>query len=129
MRTFFAPHGDVLGGVGLLGEDAGRLDDDVGAQLAPGQVRGVTLGKGLEGVAVDGDGVVGVGDLGLEAAQNGVVLEQVHQSGVVSQVVDTDDLDVRSLLKERPEVVAANAAKTVDAYADRHEPISSLVRR
>ena len=67
--------------------------------------------------------------LGLEAAQDGVVLQQVGQGRGVGQVVDSHDLDVRALLQQRAEVVTTDAAKAVDAYADRHEPISSLVRR
>ena len=67
--------------------------------------------------------------LGLEAAQDGVVLEQVSGGRGVTQVVDSHDLDVRTLLQQRAEVVTTDAAKAVDAYADRHEPISSLVRR
>ncbi len=119
----------VLGGVVALGEDAGGLDDDVGAQVAPREGGRVALGHRLEGPATHRDGVGGVADLLLEAAQDAVVLQQVRQGRVVGQVVDTDDLDVRALLKERAEVVATDAAKAVDAYADRHEPISSLVRR
>jgi hypothetical protein len=67
--------------------------------------------------------------LGLEAAQDGVVLEQVSGGRGVTQVVDSHDLDVSTLLQQRAEVVTTDAAKAVDAYADRHEPISSLVRR
>lgn len=129
MRTFLAPPHDVLLGVGLLREDARGLDHDVDAQLAPGDVRGVALGKDLDGVAVDRDGVLGVRHLGLEAAQDGVVLQEVCRRRGVTQVVDSHDLNVRTLLEQRPEVVAPDAAEAVDAYADRHEPISSLVRR
>ena len=48
MRTFLAPAVDVLAGVLGLGEAAGRLDDDVDAQLAPGEVRGVALFEDLD---------------------------------------------------------------------------------
>lgn len=129
MRTFLAPCGDVLLGVGLLREDAGRLDDDVDTELAPRDVGGVALGKDLDAVAVDGDRVDGVRDLGLEAAEDGVVLQKVCGGRGVTEVVDSHDLDVCTLLKQRAEVVTPDAAKAVDAYADRHEPISSLVRR
>ncbi|GAA2936070.1 hypothetical protein GCM10020221_34790 [Streptomyces thioluteus] len=121
--------GEVLGRVLALGEDAGGLDDDVGAQLAPGQVGGVALGHRLERHVTDGDRVVGVADVLLQATEDAVVLQQVHQGGIVGQVVDADDLDVRTLLQQRAEVVATDTAKAVDAYADRHEPISSLVCR
>jgi hypothetical protein len=113
--------GQVLRGVFLLREDAGRLDDDVDAQLAPRDVGGVALGEDLDGLAVDGDRVGGVGDLLLEAAQDGVVLQQVSGGRGVTQVVDSHDLDVSTLLQQRAEVVTTDAAKAVDAYADRHE--------
>src|SRR5690606_37348771 len=121
--------GDVLLGVFLLGEDAGRLDDDVDTQLAPGDVGGVALGEHLDRLAADGDRVGGVGDLLLEAAQDGVVLQQVCGGRGVTQVVDSHDLDVGALFQQCAEVVATDAAKHVDAYAARPEPISSLVRR
>ena len=47
--------GDVLARVVGLGEAAGRLDDDVDAQLAPGEVGGVALGEDLDRLAVDDD--------------------------------------------------------------------------
>src|SRR6185295_17930748 len=80
----------------------------------------------LDGVAVDGDAVGGVADLCLQTTQDGVVLQQVGRGRSVTQVVDSHDLDVRTLLQQRAEVVTTDAAKAVDAYADRHEPISSL---
>ena len=47
--------GDVLPGVLRLGEAAGRLDDDVDAEVAPGEVGGVALFEDLDGLAVDDD--------------------------------------------------------------------------
>ncbi|OEV16744.1 hypothetical protein AN221_31565 [Streptomyces nanshensis] len=76
-------------------------------------------------MTIDGDGVGGVADLCLETTQDGVVLQQVGRGRSVTQVVDSHDLDVRTLLEQRAEVVATDAAEAVDAYADRHEPISS----
>ena len=58
MMTFFAPAVEVLGGVVALGEEAGRLDDDVDAEVAPRQRGGVALGEDLELVAVDDEAVV-----------------------------------------------------------------------
>ena len=50
MMTFFAPAGDS-GGV-AVGEEAGQLDDHVGAEVAPGQHAGVALGEHLDVPAV-----------------------------------------------------------------------------
>ena len=41
-----------------LGEEAGGLDDDVDAEVAPRQVGRVALGEHLDGLAADGDRVV-----------------------------------------------------------------------
>jgi hypothetical protein len=54
---------DVGLGLGGVGEEAGRLDDDVGADAGPVQVGRVALGEDLEGLAVDRDRVVVEGDL------------------------------------------------------------------
>ena len=49
---------EVLGGLGALGEAAGGLDDDVGAELAPGQLGGVGLGGDADALAVDDERVL-----------------------------------------------------------------------
>ena len=51
---------DVLARAGLVHEDAGALNDEVDAQVAPGQLRGVAVGHDLDRAAVDGDGAVAV---------------------------------------------------------------------
>ena len=53
MMTFFAPAVDVRLRLGGVGEVAGRLDDDVGAELAPRQGARVALGERLEALAAD----------------------------------------------------------------------------
>ena len=105
----------MLARVGGLGEEAGRLDDDVDAELAPGQVRGVALGERLDGLAVDDDVVVVVVDGRVEATGDRVVLEQVGERLVVGEVVHRDDLEVGALGEGGAEVVAADAAEAVDA--------------
>ena len=59
----------VLGGVGALGEEAGRLDHDLGADVAPGQRRGIALGEHAQLLAVDDQAVVGGLDLAGERAR------------------------------------------------------------
>ena len=111
---------DVLLRGGGLGEEAGGLDDDVDAELAPGEVGRVALGEDLDDVAVDDD--VAVLDLDglLQAAADGVVLEQVGQGLGAGEVVDGNDLKVRTLCECCAEVVAADAAKAVDTNTGRH---------
>ena len=48
---------DVLRGVVAVGEEAGRLEHDVDAQILPGQLRRIAQRQDLELVAVDRDGV------------------------------------------------------------------------
>ena len=85
---------EVLGGVRALGEEAGRLDDDVDAEVAPRQRGRVALGEHLDLVAVDDQHAVADGHLARERAVDRVVLEQVAERPGVGDVVDRDDLDV-----------------------------------
>ncbi len=115
--------GDVDLGLLGVGEQAGGLDDDVCAELAPLEVGGVALREGLEGLAGRGDVGVGRGHVTVEAAQDRVVLEQVGQGGVVGQVVDRDDLDVGAGRQGGAVEVAADAAEAIDAYANSHDAL------
>ena len=64
--------------------------------------------------------VVVVGHLAREAAEDGVVLEQVGEGLVVREVVDGHDLDVGSRRHDGAEEVATDAAEAVDSYANSH---------
>src|SRR5690606_20873642 len=114
---------EVRRGLRRVGEEAGRLDHDVGTELAPRKVRRVTLGKRADALAVDRDRLVVVGDLTLERAEHRVVLQQVRERLVVGQVVHRDDLDVRTQLQDRTKVVPADAAEAVDSDADGHNAL------
>ena len=103
-----------------VGEQAGGLDNEVHVQLAPLQVLRVLLVEDLDAVAVDGDGVIVVGNLAVEATQYGVVLQQVRESLVIGQVVDGNDLKVVVGPVNCVEEVTTNAAKAVNAYAGSH---------
>ena len=78
-QDLLGPGLEVLGGVVALGEQAGGLDDDVGAEIAPRQVRRVALGQDPDRVAVDGDALVAVLDGAGERPVGRVVAEQVGQ--------------------------------------------------
>lgn len=113
--------------LGACGEDAGRLDDDVNAQVAPGKGRRTLLDlERLDLVIADDDRVIALqADVIGQPAQDGVELQQVGQGGVIGQVVDRDDLDVSvdplSLLRVQcPKEVPADPAKPVYAYPDSH---------
>lgn len=86
---------DLLGatlkvGAGLLGsgEDAGGLDDVLGARLLPGDGGGVALRVELDLLAVDDQAVVGDLDGALEEAVGGVILEHVLLRGALANVVN-----------------------------------------
>ena len=108
-----------LGGVGV-GEETGRLDDDVDVVLTPGEVLRVPLRGDDDALAADDDGLVVVVDILAEAAEDGVELQQVRQGLVVGQVVDRDNLDVGAALEDGAEVVASDTTEAVDAYTNRH---------
>ena len=79
MITFLSPGLEVLGGVVALREQAGGLDHHVDAQLAPRKRGRIALGEHLDLAPVDGDRLVARLDPAREAAQDGVVLEQVGE--------------------------------------------------
>ena len=74
----------------------------------------------LDGLAVNGDGVIVVADLTGETTHDRVVLQEVGQRLGVGEVVDSDHLEVGALLSKGAEEVTANAAKTVDTNLDGH---------
>ena len=106
---------------GFLGqEEAGAFDDDVGADFVPLQVGGILLGGQADLLAVDDQVVAFDGDVAVEAAMHGVVLQHVGQVVGLEQVVDADDFDVGEILGDGAECHAADAAETVDANFDSH---------
>ena len=111
---------DVLAG-GLVGEEeAGGLDDDVGADFIPLEVGGVLLGGQADLVAIDDEGGAFDLDVVVEAAVDGVVLQHVGEVIGIEQVVDADDFDVLEVLDCGAEDHTADAAKPIDANFDGH---------
>ena len=58
MMTFLAPASRCASGLVGVGEDAGRLEDDVDAEIAPRQRGRVLLGQDPDLAAVDDDRAV-----------------------------------------------------------------------
>jgi hypothetical protein len=85
---FLRAGGQVLFAAGLVQEDAGGFDHDVGADLVPLQVGGVLLLRQADLLAVDDQGVAFDADGALEAAVHAVVLQHVGQIVGLQQVVD-----------------------------------------
>ena len=111
--------------LGPGGEDAGPLDHDVDAQLAPGALGRVADGDGLDLLAVDDQVLVVVLDRAGKAAVGAVVLQQRGQHLVVGQVVDGDHFELVAAFDQAAKRQPADAAKTIDGDFDCHESVSS----
>jgi len=119
---------DLLGAAllvkrGLLerGEDARRLDDEIGARRAPRDGRGILLVRELDLVAVNGQvAAVGGLDHAREAAVGRIVLHHIlHVLAFNEWVIDGHDLHIGIALGSACDK-AANAASTVDTDAENH---------
>ena len=110
-----------MGGSLLLGgEQARGFHHVLGADLTPGDLSRVHLGKHLDGLAVHGDAVFGIADLALELAMHGVIAQHIgHVVGGHAGVIDANELDVLTR-HTGTENQPADAAKTVDANLDAH---------
>ena len=85
---------EVGGRLVAIGEEAGRLDDDVDAEIAPGQLLRIADGEHLEQVAGDVDAVVDDADLVGQPAHHRVELEEMGHGLDRAEVVDRDEVDV-----------------------------------
>jgi len=101
----------------------GRLDDEVHAQLAPAQRGRVTQAGHRDPVPGDGDATVVVRDVPPQRPERRVEFEQMCQRRRIPQVVDAHHLDApaqQAPLEEAAQVVAADAAESVDCHPVRH---------
>src|SRR5712671_300713 len=116
-------------GPGLLGirEEAGRLEDDVYAQIAPRQGGRIALLEDLDLAPVDDQGVVGVVNGPRIRPVGRVVLEEVGIHRCVDEVVDRNHLDIRRSLDQRLERLATDPAEAVDANTNCHRTAPSCV--
>src|SRR6185312_13497761 len=111
----------MCGGLLFAGEDAGAFQRDVDAQILPGQLGGIALGRHLDLALAEADRVALDGDSAGEAAVDRVKAEQMCISLDRAEIVDADHLDILAAgLGDRPQDVAADAAKPIDRDADCH---------
>src|SRR5207253_1777952 len=112
-----------------IGKEAGRLDDQLGANLGPFDGARVALGEDLYGPTVDHQvSVLGL-DRAIEPTIVGVVLKQVRVGLRIHEVVNRHDLErIRMPIPYRLEDLTPDATETVDADLDCHARASSQVK-
>jgi hypothetical protein len=118
----------VLGGAVAIGEQAGRLEDDVDAEILPRQLRRIAHRQHLELVAVDDDRIALGLDFRVQVAEHRIVFEQMRQRMRAREIVHRDEVDV-VVAERRTHDVAADAAEAVNPYPDSHAILRDLSRR
>src|SRR5438270_37382 len=103
-----------------VGEEAGRLDHDLDAEVPPLEPGRVALAEEADGAVADAYGVAVRADGRAEGPQRRVVLQKMGEGVSVADVVDGDDLEVRVELGGRPVDVPADPAEPVDPHFDGH---------
>ena len=108
----------MLGGAVAVGEPAGAFHDDVDAEIAPGKLLGIGLGKHGEVVAVGLEVTVGGAHLAGEAAMHGVELEQMGVHLGRAEIVDRHEIEVLAArFEESPSVSLPILPESVDGDA------------
>ena len=111
----------------LAGVEAGALEHDVNVEVAPRKVVGVGLLVDLDGLAIDGDGILTGDNLVIAAvvALRGIVLQQVSEHIGRGEVVDSNDLG--ALMTEHlTECQTTDATEAVDSNLYCHACLLSL---
>ena len=102
----------------LLGEEqAGGLDDVLGAHFVPLQVGGILFAGHADFAAVHDDGMVGVIDGAFELAVDGVIFEHISHIIRGDEVVDGNNFNFR-VGQAGAEDQTADAAEAVDTNFD-----------
>src|SRR2546427_2262045 len=102
---------EVRFGLRRVGEESGRLDDDVDFKLLPRELRRIALLQHLDGAAVDDERVRRGRDVARVLPVIRIVLEEVSVHLRVGEVVQRDDLDLRMPLERRLQELAADPAE------------------
>ena len=120
---------EVAGGLlrGVVG--AGGLDDVLRAALTPGDHGGIGLAEHPDLVAVDHQVAALMLHGAVEAAEHGVVFQQIdHIIHVCFPQVDAADLILIGLLRQNAQDHAADAAETIDTDLDSHNLFPFYIR-
>lgn len=118
-KNFFCPAGEMHGSFITIGKQTAAFEHDVNIERFPGQLPRVTFLQNLDAFAVDDKGVFFRFHFSVESSVNGIVLQQMRQRFCIGDVVDRDKIK-SGFFEARPQRVAPDTAKAVDAYSYRH---------
>ncbi len=117
---------DVRLGLVAIGEEAGRLEDDLNAEIGPGKLGGVLLSVDQDLLTVNDDVLLLEADLTRIAAVVGVVLQEMGKRFRIGEIVDRHHLELTGVaLLDCLEDLAANPPKTVNTNSNCHSSTSS----
>src|SRR5207245_628407 len=114
---------EVCGGLRLAGEQAGAFEHKLHAQLAPRQLRRITLGKHADALAIDDHRVAVDPHFARKSAVHGVIAREMRVGLGIAEIVERHDLQLsRALaLVQCAQHVAPDPTVTVDADLDCHD--------
>ena len=132
MMTFFAPGRHVALGLLTVGEQTGRLDHEIDAELFPGEAGGIFGADDADLCPVNHQHIVfGLvrgrllgANLAGETALGGIVLEQVGEVVRRDDIADRDDLNVfadQPLFEHRAKHQPSNASESIDCNFNCHK--------
>ncbi len=113
--------GDVLASLLVREEEARGLDDDLGADFVPLELRRILLSREADLLAINDHGRTFDLDVVLERSVNGIELQHVREIIWIEKIVDANDFDVRrEVFNRRAENHPPNTAETINTNLDCH---------
>src|SRR5262249_40856070 len=133
----FRTGSNVTFGFLYLSEQAGGFNDNVHAELFPGQLRRVFGTNNVYLRAIDDQDIVfgfigrafGRADLAIETPLRGIVFQQVSEIIRRHDIADRDDFDVfaqQSLFGDSPENQAPNTSEPINCNFHSHSSVSQF---
>ena len=80
--------------LGRVSEQSGALQNQVHAKRVPRNLSRILAGKALDGLAINGDGLLVMTDGPVEGTIGGIVFEKMRVGGGCGQIVYRDDFEV-----------------------------------
>ncbi len=106
-------------GFRAVGEVTCRFDNDLSTKRRPVNCGRILGREDLEWLSINADGVAFDLNVGVQPAQDRVVLQKVSQCLCVSKVVGCNELDSR-VLQAGPKHISPDTAEAVDSHFDWH---------